>query len=423
MKDLIYRAQKKIFLEHGIICDLSLLDRDDLEKILQSKTKETPATYAGFRDSILSYNETPIASFEKNIDGRRNLYKLKIDDFQSGLNKDIKKQIKEKKLLEKEIKELKEKISILSIENTALRKTENPIKKYETNYDKILSGIYIDCYEKINSLIARALNSDQTSGGIDDFIGPTNQQFRTYLIKITRELLLSIESIGVKTRISLDHVFYSEPNEAFEIIFTGIFEKESNENHLKEKIYKNKLFSVSDTIEHDNSLEYKLYQTIEFPINEYIYQYKKNKTTNTIEYIECTGLNKIIKSTEGRKENSLDEYLKDSKKINLKISINECSILTPNDNIHLLYFITELFEAISRCSPNRPRGALREQLMICNMLAFSAPCSPYNIYRTTFPEKKIKQGKKTNYRIKKLNGYEVILNYNNALFGTKNTYG
>lgn len=76
-----------------------------------------------------------------------------------------------------------------------------------------------------------------------------------------------------------------------------------------------------------------------------------------------------------------NEYLpsidKDSRfNCHVRVSINQRHEVSDDELFHLECFLLKLFEATARSSDRRPRGALRETIILCLLLSETAPCMP-----------------------------------------------
>ncbi|MCP8465082.1 hypothetical protein NK553_14105 [Pseudomonas sp. ZM23] len=60
----------------------------------------------------------------------------------------------------------------------------------------------------------------------------------------------------------------------------------------------------------------------------------------------------------------------------VRVSISQRHQLSDEELFHLECFLLKLFEATARSSDRRPRGALRETLILCLLLSETAPCMP-----------------------------------------------
>ncbi|WP_212566726.1 hypothetical protein, partial [Pseudomonas aeruginosa] len=61
---------------------------------------------------------------------------------------------------------------------------------------------------------------------------------------------------------------------------------------------------------------------------------------------------------------------------NVSVSVSRRNALSEDELFHLSCFLHKLFEAMARFGDHRPRGTLREKVILCILLSLTAPCTP-----------------------------------------------
>ena len=69
----------------------------------------------------------------------------------------------------------------------------------------------------------------------------------------------------------------------------------------------------------------------------------------------------------------------------VSVTLNQRLVMGEDEMFHLSCFVHKLFEAMVRSGDHRPRGTLREKVILCLLLSCTAPCMPVRSQRQELP--------------------------------------
>lgn len=318
-------AQLSVLKKYGVLADFSALEETQLDRLIKAQVSARSAqdmTFAAWCEQLLGPGQrVPIARFDYDVAGQTRMHTLADgSEFAAGL-----------KSLERQhqaaLKEAQRQQPQAQTSGALL--PEVPMPAEPCAVVRLLRDWYFDTTRPLHRLLWEI---KEIEGKLFEQQGAANRDYRAQLIQTVVQALGDLESLGFACEVELRDdspvgecapplvLHRSPPLEA---------EESSRFEFVVEKIQADVLAGVSEYLALGQS-----YPAVD-------------------------------------KQDRFNCYV--------KVTVDRRNGLSDDELSHLSCFLYKLFEAMGRSTDRRPRGALREQVILCLLLSGTAPCMPVRL--------------------------------------------
>lgn len=330
----VREAQLNVLIKYGVLADFSGVEESVLDRAIKGSVPAGAAqdlTFAAWHDQLLGPIErVPVARFHGDVAGQTRFSNLTDGD---GLAKAVKARDKQ---AQNSLKAAQAEIAKLQAELATLRQRAALCENVSED-----AGRLRDWYSLVTPDLHRILwDVKEIQGAIFDHQGKLNRDFRQQLVKIILNALVDLELRGFCVDVEL-----------------------RDDSPRKEK---------SPTIVLHRSQ----------PSGEDARQREGfNFTVPGVQPDVLEAASELIWPRPVLPP--VDSQIRYTCYVN--IGVHPQALVGEDDIFHLSCFMHKLFEAMARSGDHRPRGALREKVILCLLLAFTAPCMPARLRRQKLP--------------------------------------
>jgi DNA-binding Lrp family transcriptional regulator len=320
---LIHLVQLKILKRYKLLVDCSELDETVLVRISKrlpkADEKEAP-TFASWCDQVFGKGiRVPVARFQGGIAGKTHLSSL-TDEL--GLTETLRQQEKVHKAA---VKALEHDIAQIKSEHAMAFANIRTPPKERGRFSWDLRYWYSEVSRELRQLLP---GIKEVEGYIFEYEGASNRDYRTHLVDIILSSVRQLESLGFDVVVELEDV-----------------------KHNSESA-RNMVFHRTRTVDLEGGARKLFGFTVQkMPID-------------------------IIKPM----HSTLSDPGIPALSLPCRVSVggrhieHECE----DEISHLSYMVHKLFLALAKSADHVPRGVLREKILVCLMLCWTAPCMPAN---------------------------------------------
>lgn len=326
---LIQLAQQKVLNQYALLVDCSELDDTVLERIarrLPAVNENDALTFASWCNQVFGEGiRVPVVRYGYDVAGQTHMSSLS-DEL--GLVKNLRQQKKEHRAattaLKQEIARLKAEHAITLAVAIAEKSSGPP--------PKILSELSVrlrDWYWGISHGLQKLLpDINEVKGHIFEYQGASNRDYRTRLVDLIFLSLQQLESLG------------------FEVV------AEQQVAIQKDKITPNiTIYRTNPVGREGNACESFSFTIREMPTDILMLANQHTGQDDPITPIPRQPFHVSVAGEWSDAEQGVEVS-------------------------HLSYVLQKLFLALAKSADNVPRGVLREKILLCLMLCWTAPCMP-----------------------------------------------
>lgn len=330
-------AQLSVLSKYGVLADFSALENEELDRALKGGISAAAAqdlTFASWCDQLLGQGtRVPVARFDAQIAGQTRLTNL-------AAGNELVKSLKARdRQLQASLKTARLEIVELQSELEALRQG----KVDAVFVEPISNGAQQlrDWYNRITPPLHRILwEIKEIEGAIFEYQGQLNRDYRKQLVEIILSALADLDDLGFFIEVELRDPSSREPVTPSVVLH--------HSQPLDGEEYKRKGFAfVIDGVQPD-VLE---------AASEFLWPGRTLPSVNNQIRFDC----------------------------HVNVTPNQRLVLGEDEMFHLSCFMHKLFEAMARSGDHRPRGTLREKVILCLLLSCTAPCMPVRSQRLDLP--------------------------------------
>ncbi|MBH8946738.1 hypothetical protein ACX1FK_23580 [Pseudomonas aeruginosa] len=328
LKQKVRAAQLSVLSKYGILADFSALEETQLDSALRGTIPAGTAqdmTFASWCDQLLGQGiRLPVARFDESVAGQTRISNLAAG---SELAKSIKS--RERQLLtvikaaQQELADLKQ------------LQRYGASAEQEPGFARALHHWYRETTAPLHRILWEI---KEIEGAIFDYPGQLNRNYRQQIVEVILTALNSLESFGIWTDVVLRDGSLRAPA------------------------------APPITMRHSQPLEDETggAECFDFVV--------EGLQADVLEVV-----NEFLNPGQ-----MLPPISKDARfNCNVSVSVSRRNPLSEDELFHLSCFLHKLFEAMARSGDHRPRGTLREKVILCILLSFTAPCTPI---RARLPE-------------------------------------
>lgn len=326
-------AQLSVLSKYGVLADFSALEDAELDRALKGGIPAAAAldlTFASWCDQLLGQGtRVPVARFDGPIAGQTRLTNL-------AAGHELVKSLKARdRQLQGRLKASEQEVMRLQSELQELRQTKAyaALVEPESVAARGLKSWYHETTDPLHIILWEIKEID---GRIFDHQGLLNRDYRQQLVEIILRALNGLANLGFYVEAELRDASSEEP--VLPSVMLHHNPPDQGEAHQLEAF----AFVVEDV-----------------------------QPNVLVEACECLFLGGTLPEID--KQHRFDCHVKVSYRHGLELDKEEL--------FHLSCFLQKLFEALARSSDGRPRGALRETVILCMLLSWTAPCMPTRLQR------------------------------------------
>ena len=330
-------AQLSVLSKYGVLADFSALEDAELDRALKGGIPAAAAqdlTFATWCDQLLGQGtRVPVARFDGPIAGQTRLTNL-------AAGHELVKSLKARdRQLQTSLKAARLEIVTLQSELQALRQTRAHVVLVEPVSD--IAQQLRDWYNRTTPPLHRILwEIKEIEGAIFEHQGQLNRDYRKQLVEIILNALADLEHLGFFIEVELRDASSREP------IAPSVVLHRSQPFDGEE--YEREGFAfVVDGVQPD-VLE---------AASEFLWPGRALPSVNNQIRFDC----------------------------HVNVALNQRLAMSEDEMFHLSCFMHKLFEAMARSGDHRPRGTLREKVILCLLLSCTAPCMPARLQRQELP--------------------------------------
>lgn len=321
-------AQLSVLSKYGVLADFSTLEEAELDRVLKGAVPAGAAqdmTFASWCDQLLGPGRrVPVARFDDPIAGQTRLSNL-------AVGHDLAKSLKARdKQLQTLIKTSQKEIEQLQAELQTLRQVQAHTASAEpvSNIAGALRNWYVDTTTSLHDILWEI---KEIEGAIFNLQGKLNRDYRKRLVEIILHALDHLEHLGFHAVVELRDASLQEP------------------------------VAPTVVLHHNQPLEDE-----EFEFEGFAF---------VVEGIQADVLEAASEYLYlGQALPAVDRHPRFNCHVNVTVSRRHA--LGEDELFHLSCFMYKLFEAMARSGDHRPRGTLREKVILCLLLSCTAPCMP-----------------------------------------------
>jgi hypothetical protein len=321
-------AQLSVLKKYGVLADFSDLEEVTLDRMLKGRLAAAIAqelTFANWCEQVLGQGRrVPIARFDHQVAGQTRLGNLAVlRDLAGSLKAHDRKAQTQLKASEQEVARLKAELNALR-----QSKTRTAVFAPLSDTAEALQYWY---YETTAPLHRILWEIKEIEGGIFDNQGQFNRDYRQQLVEIILCALSSLESLGF------------------------CVEAELRDASPKEPVFPTVVLHRSHSTE-----------GADFGVEGFAFEVKDIQPDVLVAASERLFLRRDLPEIDKRHRFNC----------HVKVSVSPRLAHSEDELFHLSCFIYKLFEAMARSGDSRPRGTLREKVILCLILSSTAPCMP-----------------------------------------------
>lgn len=329
-------AQFAVLKKYGVLADFSELEAAEIDQVLKlgvSKGDAPSLTLAQWCKGLIGSNRrVPVARFEA-VPGQTQVSSLCIGTTLGTHFAELERKHKRNVACEREIHRLRSELAALEKRHEEeeqswrndLQRMHEELTQYKRAGGATPCATVLDESSGLNDVYFGMITRlQQTLGGVVDFngsnySGPYNKHCRDKLFEILAFAFKHFESLGLSFRVA---VFESSSlyREASRICYQSEPDERYDYHHAMVLVIKDMPYEVFASPDQSNRVEGIRYD------------------------------------------------------FHVDVAIDSAMELSFDDVQHLGKILHRLYEAIKRSGDNRPRGALREQIVLCLLLLITAPC-------------------------------------------------
>lgn len=330
-------AQLSVLSKYGVLADFSALDDTELDRALKGGITLAAAqnmTFATWCDQLLGQGKrVPVARFDGPIAGQTRLSNL-------AAGHELVKSLKARdKQLQTSLRAAQSEIVRLQSELQVRRQTRAHAAFVEPE-SEIVQQLR-DWYNRTTPPLHRILwEIKEIEGAIFEHQGQLNRDYRKQLVEIILNALADLEHIGFLIDVELRDASSREP------LVPSVVLHRSQRLEGEECEREGFVFAI-DGVQPD-VLE---------AASEFLWPGRTLPSINNQIRFDC----------------------------HVSVTLNQRLVMGEDEMFHLSCFVHKLFEAMVRSGDHRPRGTLREKVILCLLLSCTAPCMPVRSQRQELP--------------------------------------
>lgn len=321
LKQKVRAAQLSVLSKYGVLADFSALEEAQLDRALRGTIPAGTAqemTFASWCDQLLGQGtRLPVARFDESVAGQTRISSL-------AAGSELAKSIKSRE------RQLQTVIKAAQQELADLRQLQRHGASTEPKPDFARALDY--WYRETTAPLHRILwEIKEIEGALFDYQGQLNRNFRQQIVEVILNALSALESFGIWTEVVLRDGSLRDPT------------------------------TPPIVMRHSHPLE--------------------DETGGA----ECFDF--VVEGLQADVLEAVNEFLNPGQMLppisrdarfncNVSVSVSRRNALSEDELFHLSCFLHKLFEAMARSGDHRPRGTLREKVILCLLLSFTAPCTP-----------------------------------------------
>lgn len=342
-------AQLSVLSKYGVLADFSALLDDHLDRALKAPVAAKAAqemTFASWCNQMMGQGvRVPVASFPEKTPGKTLISNLAVA---TDLGKDLKARDRQHQAL---IKDYQQQIEQLQAELQSLKQRQAdvaaPAPVWLDTMPARLGRWYDDTTERLHSMLWEI---QEIEGALFDHQGQLNRDYRQRIVEIIGIALPYLDSVGFRVDVQLQEVSDQRPAPEPVVLYQS--PAREDDGHGFER-FSFKVDGVqADVIE---------------AAGDYIFPRQTWPTIEKQARFNC----------------------------HVEVTVSRAHGLDKDDFFHVSCFLHKLFEAMARSGDKRPRGTLREKVILCLLLAKTAPCVTA---RTQRPEQELPRLQDTYFR-------------------------
>lgn len=328
----IRAAQLAILARYNLLADCSELDETVLERIIKrlpNLADEDDPTFASWCDQVIGKGiRLPIARFENHVAGQTRLSSLTDGyDLAQGILGREKEQQTSVRTYRREIKRLEAELAVKSL-TVKSPPTPEPIVADE------FSRCLRDWYGEASASLRHVLwGIKEVEGAFFSHQGLTNRDYRSHLIDVILPTLNRLDGLGLGVKVELHEVSHER------LAAKNIIIYESQATTFDEYGGESFAFVVEDV------------------------------QADILDIAESCSLGPT----------RLEPTATESRpKLNCQVNVSMAAghPASADEFFHLSCFLQKLFSALAKSSDHVARGILREKVLLCLLLSWTAPCMP-----------------------------------------------
>lgn len=326
-------VQLSVLRKYGVLADFSGLDEVGLDRALKGRVSASVSmdlTFANWCDQLLGLGQrVPVARFDHQVAGQIRLDKLVVGQDLAASLKVHDRQLQARlKASEQEVMRLQDQLQ-------ALRQTRDhaALMEPESVAAQRLKSWYHDTTDPLHNILWEIKEID---GRIFDHQGHINRDYRQQLVEIILRALNGLARFGLYVEAELRDASPKEP--VLPSVMLHHNPPDRGEEHL---------------LEHFDFVVKGVQPDVLRAASEFLFLGQALPEMDKQHRFDC----------------------------HVKVSYRDGLELDREELFHLSCFLQKLFEALARSNDGRPRGALRETVILCLLLSWTAPCMPMRIQR------------------------------------------
>jgi len=330
-------AQLSVLSKYGVLADFSALEDTELDRALKGGITLEAAqnmTFATWCDQLLGQGKrVPVARFDGPIAGQTRLTNL-------AAGHELVKSLKARdKQLQTSLRAAQSEIVRLQSELQVLRKTKAHAALVESVSD--IAQQLRNWYNRTTPPLHRILwEIKEIEGAIFEHQGQLNRDYRKQLVEIILNALADLEHLGFFIDVELRDASSREPIAPSVVLHRS-------QRFEGEECEREGFAFVIDGVQPD---------VIE-AASEFLWPGRALPSVNNQIRFEC----------------------------HVSVTLNQRLVMDEDEMFHFSCFMHKLFEAMARSGDHRPRGTLREKVILCLLLSYTAPCMPVRSQRQELP--------------------------------------
>jgi hypothetical protein len=328
----IRAAQLAILARYNLVADCSELDETVLERIIKglpSLTDEDDLTFASWCDQVIGKGiRLPIARFEYHVAGQTRLSSLTDGyDLAQGILGREKEQQASVRTYRREIKRLE---AELAVKSSTVESSTTPESIVADDFSRCLRDWYGEASASLRHIL---WGIKEVDGVFFNHQGLTNRDYRSHLIDVILPTLNRLEGLGFGVKVELHDV-------------------------------SNELLAVKSII---------IYESQATTFDEY----SRESFAFVVEDVQADILD-IAESCLLDPTRLAPTASESRPKLNCQVNVSMGAGHPAGEDefFHLSCFLQKLFSALAKSSDHVARGILREKVLLCLLLSWTAPCMP-----------------------------------------------
>lgn len=328
----IRAAQLAILARYNLVADCSELDETVLERIIKglpSLTDEDDLTFASWCDQVIGKGiRLPIARFEYHVAGQTRLSSLTDGyDLAQGILGREKEQQASVRTYRREIKRLE---AELAVKSSTVESSTTPESIVADDFSRCLRDWYGEASASLRHIL---WGTKEVDGVFFNHQGLTNRDYRSHLIDVILPTLNRLEGLGFGVKVELHDV-------------------------------SNELLAVKSII---------IYESQATTFDEY----SRESFAFVVEDVQADILD-IAESCLLDPTRLAPTASESRPKLNCQVNVSMGAGHPAGEDefFHLSCFLQKLFSALAKSSDHVARGILREKVLLCLLLSWTAPCMP-----------------------------------------------